>query len=229
MANKVKIAMVILLCAVMIIFLYIAFSLFTSYSAGLVEFKSDAISIFGSIIQGMAGLLSVAIAVIVFRIQSLENRNFSLEQSTLNYIYNIIKWTYPKWGSAVEEHIKSQFITERYYNLMRKNRFQKSTLPISEDEEKRLVAEKENQQKRLEEVLSEHNKINQTIKRTRDGIISSVILLIAPIIISFLMLMASDALTPLGNFAFVVMSILLSASGIVVLIKTVLDSTVQDD
>ncbi len=230
MVNKIKVMTLILVSAIVIIFLYNAYVLFAIYSNGLVEFQSDAISIFGSIIQGMSALLSVAIAVIIFRVQSLENRNFSLEQSTLNYIHNITKFTYPKWIPSVEEDIKNGIITKRYFERRFDALNRRRGLKTPHKEMlKELEIDRDEQQKRLEETLNNHIEISQTIKRTRDGIISSVILLISPIIISFLMLMVSDALTPLGNFGFVVIVVLLSAIGIVILIQTVLDSTVQDN
>ena len=88
------------------------------YLLGSPSFKQEnAISIYGTTIQGMSALLSVSIAVIIFRIQSLENRNQSLEQSTLNYIFQITKNTYPKWLlPCVEENIRRGFIAARYYS-----------------------------------------------------------------------------------------------------------------
>ena len=228
MENKIRVMTLILVLAITIVFLYIAYSLFISYSAGEVEFKSDAISIFGSIIQGMSGLLSVSIAVIVFRIQSLENRKFSLEQTTLNYIHDVIGFSYPKWLSSVEDDIRNRVIVNRYYEKMIRSRTNQIKILFELDRDK-MREERDIQQERLEETLNEHTRISQTIKRTRDGIISSFILLISPIILSLLMLMMSDALTPLGNYGFVVTAVLVSAIGIIDLINTVVNSTVQDN
>jgi|SRR3989304_3062994 len=77
--------------------------------------KETAVTIHDSIIQGISGLGSVAIAVIIFRIQSLENRNHSLEQTTLNYISQTMGWSYPEWTASVEEDIKNRTLTNRYY------------------------------------------------------------------------------------------------------------------
>ncbi len=86
----------------LIFFSFIAIIWVVYYNIGFSNFnKENSVSIYGSVIQGMSALLSIAIAVIIFRIQSLENRNLSLEQSTLNYVYNITHWTYPQWGSSV--------------------------------------------------------------------------------------------------------------------------------
>ena len=81
--SNTKIVFVILL----ILFILIGVIWFYYFATGVPSFdKETAVTIHDSIIQGISGLGSVAIAVIVFRIVSLENRNQSLEQSTLNYI-----------------------------------------------------------------------------------------------------------------------------------------------
>jgi hypothetical protein len=87
------------------------------YAVGFTSFsKEKAVSIHDDILQGLSGLRSVSIAVIIFRIQSLENRSNSVKQHTLNYISQTMGWTYPEWTSALENDIKSKVITNRYYS-----------------------------------------------------------------------------------------------------------------
>src|SRR3990172_10370263 len=117
--------------------------------------KATAVTIHDSIIQGISGLGSVAIAVIIFRIQSLENRNQSLEQSTLNYISQTMGWSYPEWTPSLEEDIRKETLTNRYYaNVPSKSR-------------ELVLEEQRRQQKRLEEALDLHTRIQQTIRRIR--------------------------------------------------------------
>lgn len=160
-------------------------------------------------------MLSVAIAVIIFRTQSLENRSQSLEQSTLNYIYQTTGWTYPQWTSSVEDDITNKSITNRYYERL-----------VSPTEEFRKE-ERDRQQKRLEEALSLHTNITITIKRIRNGFYTSAIWLIMPILSSLLLLMVSDALNVIWNFIFVSVVILMSALGITLLIRIVFESTLH--
>ena len=211
MSKRVRFRLIIILVIMVILFCIIAGILFYFYSLNTFNFeKNNAVSIFGSIIQGISALLSVAIAVIVFRIQSLENRNFSIEQSILNYTHRLIGWTYPEWISSVEEDIRNKSITNRYYSNLYK---QYTTVPtFSEEDEKFLVTERDIQQKRLEEILNIHIRNKQIIKRIREGVVSSVIMLISPIIISFLMLLVSDALNSFANFVFVAVVIVMSVS-----------------
>lgn len=174
------------------------------YFIGFVKFdKSNAVAIFGSVIQGMSSLLSVAIAVIIFRIQSLENRNQSLEQSTLNYIWYTTGWSYPTWASSTERDIRNKSIANRYYRLMCTRRRQESSLKISQEEDSLLLEERDRQQKRLEETLSLHSKIDKTIQRIKSGFITSAIFLIVPILSSLFLLIVSDAFDSLWNFVFV--------------------------
>jgi hypothetical protein len=51
----------------------------------------------------------------IFRIQSLENRNQSLEQSTIDHVYKIVGWSYGEWGPELAKDIKDKSITGRYY------------------------------------------------------------------------------------------------------------------
>jgi hypothetical protein len=169
--------------------------------------KSNAVSIYGTIIQGMSALMSVALAVVIFRIQSLENRNQSLEQSTLDYIHRITQWTYPQWIPSLEENIRDGSITERY-----------SQSHGTSDEERNL------QQKRLEETLNLHTATDQRIQRTKNRIMITLAFLITPILMSLFLLMISDAFASLVTFYSVSIVILLSAFGVVCLILTVLDS-----
>lgn len=216
----------------LIILILIAIIWFNYYRIGFVSFnKNNAVSIFSSVIQGMSALLSIAIAVIVFRIQSLENRNSSLEQSTLDYIHRITRLTYPKWIPSVEDDIRSGTLAKRYYD----NRVDglNRTIGLSKtDYEKRLKElerDRDTQQKRLMETLNLNAKIEQTIQRMRNRVISNVILLIMPILLSFLFLMISDALDTSYNFVLVSMVVLMSAIGITQLITILLVSTVQSD
>ena len=199
---------------------------FNYYRIGFSSFnKSNAVSIFSSVIQGMSALLSVAIAVIIFRIQSLENRNQSLEESTLDFIFRTTGLTYPKWIPSVEEDIRSGAVTERYYRI----RIAALGLDVKGRNEKvqEYAEDRRIQQKRLDETLNLHTRIEQTIQRIRSGVITSVVFLIMPILLSFLLLMVSDTLDVSVNFVFVSVVVLMSASGIAGLIKTVLESTVK--
>lgn len=202
------------------------------YRIGFSSFnKINAVSIFGSVIQGMSALLSVAIAVIIFRIQSLENRNQQLEESTLNFIFQTTRSAYPKWIPSVEEDIRSRTLTKKYYGF-RVDRLNR-TIGIADNPDyykaqvKRYKKDRNTQQKRLEETLNVHTRTEQTIQQVRDGVINSTIMLIIPILLSFLLLMVSDAFDVSFNFVFVSTVVFMSASGIAVLIKTVLESTVK--
>lgn len=215
--------------SVVLVVLFLAISLVwvSYYDIGFGSFdKQNAIVVFSSAIQGMSALLSVAIALVIFRIQSLENRNQSLEQSTLNYIHQIIGWSYPAWTSSTEEHIRSKSITDRYCLMIRTRRLGQAS-PISNEEEKSILEERDRQQKRLEETLNRHNKTAKTIQRMKSGFIPTAIFLIAPILFSLLMLMVSDALDSFWNFVFVSLVVLMSALGIILLIKVVLESIVE--
>src|SRR3972149_11809195 len=131
-----------------VIFTFIVVAWFSYFIIAAPAFdKETAVVIHDAIIQGISGLGSVAIAVIIFRIQSLENRNEMLENSTLNYISQTFNWSYPDWTSSVEDDIKNKTLTNRYY----------ARLPSGADE--LVIAEKERQQKRLEEALDLHNRI----------------------------------------------------------------------
>lgn len=173
----------------------------------------------------MSALLSVAIAVIIFRIQSLENRNQQLEESTLNFIFQTTRSAYPKWIPSVEEGIQNKALTEQYY----KSRVKSLDLSQSgyDKKVKEYAEDRDIQQKRLEETLNLHTRTEQTIQQVRDGVINSTIMLIIPILLSFLLLMVSDAFDVSFNFVFVSTVVFLSASGIAGLIKTVLESTVK--
>jgi uncharacterized membrane protein len=177
--------------------------------------KETATTIHDSIIQGISGLGSVAIAVIIFRIQSLENRNQSLEQTTLNYISQTMGWSYPEWTASLEEDIRNKTLTNRYY----------ARLPPKADE--LVAAERDRQQRRLEEALDLHTRIRQTIRRIRNDVIYSAIFLILPILLSLLLLMMVDLLDVFWNFVFLSTVVLMCALGILSLIKMVLESTVK--
>jgi hypothetical protein len=189
--------------------------------------KNNAVTIFSSVIEGMSALLSVAIAVIIFRIQSLENRNQSLEQSTLNYILQVVGWSYPSWISSTERDIRNKSITERYLSSMRAKRTQAISLPISQVEEKFFAEERDRQQERLEEILNLHTNIAKTIERIKNRFYTSAVFLILPILSSLLLLMVSDVLNNYWNFFFVFVVVGMSALGITLLIAIVLESTVK--
>jgi len=198
------------------------------YSIGSPKFnRSNAVSIFGIVIVGMSALLSVAIAVIVFRIQSLENRSQLLEESTLNFIFQTTRLAYPKWVPSVEDDIRSLAISKRYYEIRVKGlRLGQSGYNAKVKE---LHDDENTQQKRLEETLNLHTRIEQTIQRTRRNIFSGMVFLISPILLSFFLLMISDALADFTLFYMVSLVVLMSAFGIVSLMLTVLESTVQSD
>ena len=81
---------------IILILLIIAGTIVDDYAVSFSSFSREtAVSIHDDILQGLSGLGSVAIAVIIFRIQSLENRSNSIEQATLNYISQTMGWTYP--------------------------------------------------------------------------------------------------------------------------------------
>ena len=54
----------------------------------------------------------------IFGVQSLENRNQSLEQSMLNFIHPIVSFVYPQWCSLVENHIKDGTISNAYFESL---------------------------------------------------------------------------------------------------------------
>ena len=188
---------------IILILLIIAGIIFYYYAVGFSSFRREtAVSIHDDILQGLSGLGSVAIAVIIFRIQSLENRSNSIEQATLNYISQTMGWTYPEWTSSLENDIKSKVITNRYYT----NEHLKDDMIV--------VAEKERQQKRLEESLDLHIRIQQTISRIRNDVFSCVFFLLLPLLLSLLLLMVSDFLDLFWTFASVSSVVLMGSSGL---------------
>lgn len=180
------------------------------YLKGIPSFNpNNAISIYGTIVQGMSALLSVSIAVIVFRIQSLENRKQTLEESTLNYVYQIIYWSYPEWSEHIERDIKNGSITTRYGTRV--------DWRIRDHE----VA---CQQERLMHVIDVLEGIKNTIRKIRVDVFWSLLLLLTPILLSLYFMIVTDGLfQPLSYYA-VSFVILLSTFGIVSLILTVMDS-----
>ncbi len=205
----------------LIIFFLITIIWINYYAIGFSSFnKNNAVSIFGSIIQGMSALLSVAIAVIIFRIQSLENRNQSLEETTLNHVFKIVGWSYGEWGKPLEKDIKTKNITDRYHQNRLSLKGQ-GRLPWSVQE---LERGRDEEQKRLEGIIGKHHKTEETIKRVKNHIPSSMLFLMLPILFSFLLLLVSDTLSVEYNFAFVSIVVLMSAIGISILIKIVFDS-----
>jgi hypothetical protein len=208
--NKILVIIVLVLFIITGIIIYYYAVGFSSFS------KTTANEIHDDILQGLSGLGSVAIAVIIFRIQSLENRNHSLEQATLNYISQTMGWSYPEWTSSLENDIKNKTITNRYYaNQHLKN----DTL---------VAAEKDRQQKRLEETLDLHTRIQQTIRRIRNDVFSCAFFLVLPLLLSLLLLMVSDFMEKFWTFASLSIVVLMSSLGIMLLIKMVLGSTVKE-
>ncbi len=181
------------------------------------SFNEDtANEIHDDILQGLSGLASVAIAVIIFRIQSLENRSHSLEQSTLNYISQTMGRTYPEWTESLENDIKNQTLTNRYY----------ASVPSKTAE--LVVDEKQRQQKRLEEALDLHFRIKQTIQRIRNDVFACAFFLVLPLLLSLVLLYVSDVLDLFWTFWSVSLVVVISTVGIMLLIKMVLGSTVKE-
>lgn len=83
------------LLAVVFLIVIIGFYYFATSSSSLT--KHTIAVIHESIIHGMAGLGAIAIAVFIFRIESLENRSESLEETTLNFISQTFGLSYPEW------------------------------------------------------------------------------------------------------------------------------------
>lgn len=170
----------------------------------------------------MSALLSIVLAVSIFRIQSLENRIQSIEQSTLDYIYKITNFTYPYWCNDLEEHIKNKIITERYFQNRKKDK--KILVKYSLQE---LEEDRDNQQERLFHNLTLRTKLQQTINKMKQQIQIVAILLILPIAISILLLMTTDSLPALQNFFLVSLMVYLSIIGIGLLTAVVLQSMIQ--
>ena len=199
------------------LFILIIVIWFFYFGFGSTSFKKEtAASIHDSIIQGISGLGAVAIAVFIFRIQSLENRSDSLEDATLNYISQNLGWSYPEWTQSLENDIINKTLTNRYY----------SGLDSRADE--LIAAERDRQQKRLEEALDVHARIGQTINDIRSDVFRASIFLIVPILLSLLLLMVVDLLDAFWNFSFLSFVVLLCSVGILLLIKIVLESTVKE-
>ena len=206
-----------LLIFLLIIFILIAFIWFYYFIIGRPGFSKDtATTIHDSIIQGISGLGSVAIAVIIFRIQSLENRNHSLEQATINYISQTMGFSYPEWTSSLENDIRNQTVINRYY----------AKIPLKSSEF--VLEEKQRQQKRLEEALDLHSRIQDTIRRIRRDVSFCALFLILPILLSLLLLMVVELLDAFWNFVFLSAVVLMCSLGILSLIKMVLGSSVRE-
>jgi hypothetical protein len=216
--EKISIKKAVILVAVLVslLILWIGYFCYGSFSFN----KENAISIYGTIVQGMSALLSVSIAVIIFRIQSLENRLLSLEELTISYIFQITQLVYPKWLPCLEEHISGRIITNQYY----KKRVRKKKLGTLEHSIATLKKDRDDQQNRLMEALNEHTRIKQIIHKAKKGAYPSFILLISPILLSFYLLMISDALANWISFFMASFVILLSILGIFSLTITVVDS-----
>jgi hypothetical protein len=192
---------------------------FVSYYVGFPSYDvKNSSQNYGSIIQGMSALLGVVLAAAIFRIQSLENRVQSLEQSTLDYVYKIIKHTYPEWDDRFEENIKNGNITNNYFELQRR----KHEHSDQEYQTDRLI-----QQKGLTNNMAKHTNLKQSISNIKHQVIGVSLILIAPIAISFLMLMSTDSLTPGNNFFMISFTIYLSIFGIVLLLSVILQSMFQ--
>jgi hypothetical protein len=133
----------------------------------------------------------------------------------LTYISQRFGLSYPEWTSSVEDDIRNNTLTNRYY----------ARLPSAADE--LVEAEKDRQQKRLDEALNLHTRIQQTISRIRQDVIACAIFLIMPLLLSLLLLMVSDFMSVFWAFVLVAFVVLLAAVGIMLLIKMVLESTVK--
>ena len=217
MARKFELRNKIVLTTLFAIIVFIVAVWFSYFVIAAPTFNKDTSTIIhDSIIQGISGLGSVAIAVIIFRIQSLENRNHSLEQATLNYISQTMGMSYPEWTSSLEGDIKAETLTNRYF----------ANVPSKTKEI--IMEEKQRQQKRLEEALDMHTRIQQTIRRIRGDVYYCATFLILPILLSLLLLMVVNLLDAFWNFIFLSVVVLMCALGILSLIKMVLGSTVKE-
>ena len=202
---------------IFVLFILLVVIWFYYFGFGSPSFKKEtATFIHDSIIQGISGLGAVAIAVFIFRIQSLENRSDSLEDATLNYISQNLGWSYPEWTQSLENDIINRTLTNRYY----------AGLDSRADE--MISAERDRQQKRLEEALDIHTRIGQTVTRIRSDVFRATVFLIVPILLSLLLLMVVDLLDAFWNFFFLSIVVLLCSVGILLLIKMVLESTVKE-
>jgi hypothetical protein len=194
------------------------------YYFGILSFdKNNTVSILSSIIQGMSALMSVFIAVAIFRIQSLENRIQSLEQTTLNYIFQITTFTYPQWLPSLEQGIRNGAITKQYFD--RRVELQRAgLLPYTIQQ---LEEDRNDQQERLIYNLKIRTNLHQAIRKMKTGVLGSTIYLIIPIAYSFLLLMITNTLTSELNFIFVSIMVYFSVIGIVLVIFVVFLSMVQ--
>lgn len=129
------------------------------FYAGFLHFNvNNSALIYSSIIAGMSALLSIVLAVSIFRIQSLENRILSIEQSTLDYVFKITNSTYPYWCDSLEKHIREKIITENYFKS------RKSQLITDQKNKKpKLEEDRDDQQERLNHNLSMHTNLQKTI------------------------------------------------------------------
>jgi hypothetical protein len=190
-----------------------------SYYVGLPKYDvKNSTQNYGSIIQGMSALLGVVLAAAIFRIQSLESRTQSLEQSTLDYVYKIIKHAYPEWDSRFEENIKNGSIADSYLELQ---------LMKDEHSEQEYRVDRDIQQKGLTNNLIKHTNLKQAINSIKHQVMGVSIILITPIAISFLMLMSTDSLIRETNFFMISFMVYLSIVGIVLLISVILQSIFQ--
>jgi hypothetical protein len=124
--------------------------------------------------------------------------------------------SYPEWTASLEEDIRSGTITNRYY----------AGIPPKTSEF--ILEEKERQQKRLDESLALHTRIQQTIRRIRKDVYFSAIFLILPILLSLLLLLFVDLLDIFWNFTFLSIVVFMCGLGILSLIKMVLASAVKE-
>lgn len=186
-----------------------------SFLHGASSFNSgNAVEIYVAVLGGMPALLGISISIVIFRIQSLENRLNSLEDSTLDYIFLTSQRAYPEWLPIVENDIRTGEIAERYLNRNE----------LDERKQPSIKENKVSQQRRLMEALTEHESLEQKIKQARLEVIESFSLLLLPILLSFLLLMISDTLSDFFNYVGVSLVILLSICGVFSLILTTIDS-----
>ena len=199
------------------LFILICVIWFYYFGNGSPSFKKETATIIhDSIIQGISGLGAVAIAVFIFRIQSLENRSQSLENTTLNYISQNLGWSYPEWTKSLENDIRNKTLTNRYYAGQHSGA------------DKLIAAERGRQQKRLEEALDLHTRIEQTVTIIRNDVFRASVFLIVPILLSLLLLIVADLLDVFWNFFFLSFVVLMCSLGILLLIKIVLESTIKE-
>lgn len=200
---------------------------FSSYLLGnfTLQFEStDPMSIYGSIIQGISGLLAVVLAAGIFRIQSLESRLQSLEQSTIDYIYKIVGHSYPEWDSRLEENICNGSIKQTYLKSRLNQMPIAYRLTIGQTNghsEEDFKKDSDIQQQGLLHILKRHTNLENAIMKIKWLMFGGSILLITPIAYSLLLMMTTQSLSGETNFLLMALMVALSLIAISFLIYVV--------